>query len=438
MLSISAVHGDGSYYCAGEEPGRWFGDAKALLGLPPLADPAVFKRLLAGLAPDGMKRLVPPHPRRDVGWDLTFSAPKSVSVLWALGDEKMRSSIQQCHDGAVAVALKFMQTQAGFVRRGKGGKSREPGALLFMLRNHHYSRAYDPLIHTHAVAVNLAVRADGTCGAVHSHYFFRAKMLTGSVYQVELARRLNLKLGLEIKPVRVGFHVQGVPKNLCRALSKRWIDIKKYMKSRDEHSAADAQRAALGTRPKKAAVKPEDLRKAWTDLAAKYRWGTEQAQALVMRAGFKTPNHGAFKKALAEAIAHIPVEKRTSRSTVRAAAQLAMKHAIGGTHLLRAMVEIPYFREPLHHIHWVRLFPNAPWWSPGRNLKVPQVVAGGRPRRWGKVVGAKTVSKLEFRIQMRRLFPRMPNWHFTGKLGLPAVRITMAEPRHEQSPQHER
>ena len=438
MLSISVVQGDGTYYGVGDEPGRGFGDAKMLLGLPTTADQVVFKRLLAGLAPDGMKRLVPPHPRRDKGWDLTFSAPKSVSVLWALGDDTLRRKIEQCHDGAVAVALKFMESQAGMTRRGQGGKLREPAALLFMLRKHRISRAGDPGLHTHAVAANLAVRADGTCGAVHSHYFYRAKMMTGAVYQVEFARRLNLTIGLELIPGRVGFHVRGVPKNLCRTLSKRRIEIKKYMNSRGTHRAVDAQRAALSTRPKKVAVKPADLRKAWMDQAAEYRWGPEQAQALVMRSGFSTSDHLGFKKALAEVIAHIPVKKRTSHSTVREATRLAMKFSIGGTHLLRAMVDVPFFREPLHHIRWVRLFPKAPWWSPVHNLKVPQLVVGGRPRRWGKVLWKKPSGPLELRVQMRRLFPRMPNWHFAAKITLPALRITKPERRHEQNPQHER
>lgn len=336
MLSISLVQGDGSYYTAGGEPARWWGDAVPLLGLPRTVDPDRFKNLLKGLTPDGNHRLLPPHPRRDAGWDLTFSAPKSVSVLRAFVDEKTRARIDACHEGAVAAALRLVQSQAGFTRRGQGGTTREPAAMLFMLLKHEVSRDFDPQLHTHAVAINLAVREDRTCGAIHSVLLYRVKMLAGAVYQAELAHSLARNLGLQIETTRVAFRIRGVPRELCRAFSKRRIAVE--AKLNDQSTARDAQKATQHTRPAKAAFDLHALRQKWEKEAGAFLWGREQAEKLLGSGASKeqdiiraerTASKGTASESASRSSAKSEAEPQMSRLHGDAVALLGLPREVG-------------------------------------------------------------------------------------------------------------
>ena len=224
MLSIALpMHGVGhanyylelaqkDYYTAeGNDPGTWFGRGAAKLGLQGAVDSRPYEQLLWGRSPDGRRDLVQNagDPHRQTAWDLTFSAPKSVSVLWALAPKDVRAELEAAHRQAVEVALKFLEETTGLTRRGKGGARMECADLVFALFPHYSSRALDPQVHTHALLINLAVRHDGTTGALWSREFFRAKMAAGAVYQVELAAGLRERLGLVTEPARIGFQVAG-------------------------------------------------------------------------------------------------------------------------------------------------------------------------------------------------------------------------------------
>jgi len=206
MLSIALpMHGVGhanyyvelaqkDYYTAqGNEAGTWFGQGAVKLGLHGEVDSRTFEQLLRGRSPDGRRDLVQNagNPQRQTAWDLTFSAPKSVSVLWALGADDVRGPIEAAHRQAVETALSFLEETTGLTRRGQGGKRMERAELAFALFNHYSSRAFDPQVHTHALLINLAVRQDGTTGALWSQEFFRAKLAAGAMYQVELAAGLR-------------------------------------------------------------------------------------------------------------------------------------------------------------------------------------------------------------------------------------------------------
>ncbi|MFX8500629.1 relaxase domain-containing protein, partial [Acinetobacter baumannii] len=84
------------------------------------------------------------HQNHAAGWDVTFSAPKSVSVLWALSDPNKRSAIENAQRMAVATATTLLEQTAAFARRGKGGAIREPTAGLLLAKfDHHTSRDLD-------------------------------------------------------------------------------------------------------------------------------------------------------------------------------------------------------------------------------------------------------------------------------------------------------
>lgn len=112
--------------------------------------------------------------------DLTFSAPKSVSVLFAVASPEVSGALVECHEEAVRAALGYLEDEAVFVRRGKGGARFEhAGWLIAAAYRHRMSRSLDPQLHTHVVAANLARGADGRFTALHHPSIDRAARTAG-------------------------------------------------------------------------------------------------------------------------------------------------------------------------------------------------------------------------------------------------------------------
>jgi conjugative relaxase-like TrwC/TraI family protein len=124
QLSGVAQSLDDYYTGAGEAAGRWLGAGAELLGLDGEVDPDDLRAVLAGLAP-GSGGLTPngetirTHPRRVPGFDLTFKAPKSVSVLYAVSDDpRVQMAILDAGEAALRDALGWLEREAVHVRRG--------------------------------------------------------------------------------------------------------------------------------------------------------------------------------------------------------------------------------------------------------------------------------------------------------------------------------
>ena len=326
MLSISLpLHGVGhadyylrltqkDYYLAeGNEPGQWFGRGAEKLGLRGEVESQVFEHLLWGRSPDGRQALVQNagDPDRQTAWDLTFSAPKSVSVVWSQAGEAVRDEIVAGHQRAVETALNFVEETTGLTRRGQGGQRMESADLTFATFLHYSSRALDPLVHTHALLINLAVRRDGTTGALWSEEFFRAKLAAGAVYQVQLAAELRQRLGLVTKPARIGFQLAGVSREVCRAFSQRRQKIEGKLAEVGRQDAQTAKWATLGTRPPKAAVSREELLAAWRSRGAQHGWNEARVNDLLHRGQTKSCAAQSLEQEFQERTAELPPEKRT-------------------------------------------------------------------------------------------------------------------------------
>lgn len=132
-----------NYYAEGGEPlPTWHGTAAKEFGLSGTAERSHVERLCSGYHHETEKGLVrnAGTPERNPGHDLTFSAPKSVSVAWAMADEALRKAIGIKHEEAVREALDFIESKAGFARIGKQGQELVRAPLLFALFEHGTSR----------------------------------------------------------------------------------------------------------------------------------------------------------------------------------------------------------------------------------------------------------------------------------------------------------
>jgi hypothetical protein len=173
MLSVTAVDRDAvrkyyRRYATQDDPVLWLGSAVERLGLRAgaPADVDVVTALLAGgrKAAEAVERAavrqqtlraIPTLPARvdqRAGFDLTFSAPKTVSVLVAgLKDQDLQRKVLEVHDMAVKSAVEYIEREAGKVRlQGMGVKAE----LLAAGFRHWTSRAGDPQLHTHVIVMN--------------------------------------------------------------------------------------------------------------------------------------------------------------------------------------------------------------------------------------------------------------------------------------------
>jgi len=311
MLSISKLNSGNAFYCLdiatqdyylngnGEPSGVWI-HTKGTLSLR--LSGTVLREDLAplykGVPPQGEKKLVQNAGKqnRRPGWDLTFSAPKSVSVLWVVAPPDIQKIIQQCHFLAVVRGLEYMEKEAVFARLGKGGKQLLHAGLVAPSFEHATAReasdsnlgASDiltPHLHTHCPIPNLAECEQGWRALYNDMLYFH-KMRGGAVYRAELAKQLRMNLGLQLVRKGFSFEVVGVPQDLCRFLSPRRQEIEKVLRSRFGEkglkTASAAALVALETRQTKKAIPPRShLFEQWRKVAAQFGFTPKHVNKLI-------------------------------------------------------------------------------------------------------------------------------------------------------------
>lgn len=259
------------YLDGGEPPGQWYGTAATHFGLAGQVERDSFMRLLQGYSPDGHNKLVrnAGDAKRTIGFDCTFSAPKSVSVLWSQADKGLREDVQAIHDQAVAKSLDWLESQMT-TRRGAGGKHHLPAKMLLARFNHGTTREGDPQLHTHCVAFNIAVAEDDKTSTLDGRQLYINKMTAGALYRAELAKQLQQQLGLNLRLTQNrsgrtdGFEIAGISEDILQEFSKRAAQIRAHMAEHGGSSAVSAAIAALETRRVKEDIPPRrELFTAW-------------------------------------------------------------------------------------------------------------------------------------------------------------------------------
>ena len=180
------------YLGEGEAPGRWHGRGLEALGLVPGArvGEGQLEALLArGLHPGTGERLGRAWRKDAVtGFDLTFSVPKSVSVLAALRPELSEQIVDAC-EIAVARSIAWLEDNACFSRRGHNGVEHVEGdGYVAAAFRHRTSRAGDPQLHTHALLLNKLRCVDGVWRTLDGTELFDHKKSAGMIYQTGFAK----------------------------------------------------------------------------------------------------------------------------------------------------------------------------------------------------------------------------------------------------------
>ncbi len=276
------------YYVGGREPaGRWI-SATNNFGVTngSTVDNAPFERLHAGLDDSGQPLLTNSGDvtKRVAGLDLTLSAPKSVSIVFALADEGTRRAIDAAQHRACESTIAFLDHHAAFCRRGRNGLHLERASSLTVASFRHGEARpvahddgkifADPNLHTHNVILNCAVRADGTIGALDARHLFSYKMAAGAAYHLALATELQ-KLGFAIDGIGKNgiFEVAGVPRGLREYFSARRREVETALAAEGlttSEAPVLAAAIALGTRSSKQQQGPNDRFTLWSEEASRF------------------------------------------------------------------------------------------------------------------------------------------------------------------------
>ena len=243
------------------------------------ADPDMVARWLdEGVAPSGQCGRA--HGKGSVhGFDLTFCAPKSVSLARVFGGDVGDKAITAAHQTAIAEALEYLAAHAGYTRvhnpvTGNKDLQKLPG-LVAAAYQHETSRAGDPHLHTHVLVPNRQARADGRLVSMDGTSLFHEARAAGIIYQATLRHELHRLIGVEWGPVdaRTGMaEIAGIdPKNIA-AWSTRSTQLREWAASNltvveGAAGVSQAQLAAAqkATRPRK----PESV--SWAELRAQWR-----------------------------------------------------------------------------------------------------------------------------------------------------------------------
>ena len=331
----------------------WAGKGAEALGLRGPVDPDLFRDILEGTVPDGSGRRLGRREKdgsiaHRPGRDLTFSAPKSVSLIALLGND---TAVAAAHDAAVKRTLGWLEAttiqtrmkdpETGFLVHAGGQK------MVAATFTHDTSRNLDPQLHTHAVIANMVQGGDGKWRTMANETLYTRKMLTGMVYRSELARRLE-ELGYRVEKTHADgrFEIARVPRDVIDAFSTRRAEIEAAMDARglgdpgsNPHLAA---RAALVTRAHKRDVDRETLRESWREQALAAGFSADAAvetarQRRTMsvehsgQTAERSPEHGVSGSRLAETARGAGMQRHAdpaAQAVSWAAAHLSEREAV--------------------------------------------------------------------------------------------------------------
>lgn len=277
MLSVSAVKSAANaagyyeqkdnYYFIGEMATEWLGTGAESLGLEGPVKGEVFRAVLEGHLPDGgdLSHMKNGKNTHQPGIDLTFSAPKSVSVLALVAGDTF---LIGAHKRAVAATLNELEKFASTRTMTDGVSALEQtGNLVVATFLHDTSRNLDPQLHTHAIVANATLAAGGwktlssdtRAGSGFNNILWKEQVSIGAMYRGFMRGELEAAgyLLRDAGPHGM-YEVDGVP---TEPFSSRRQDILAAVGM--DAGSREKTRAALDTRKAKDFTSMDDVRDYW-------------------------------------------------------------------------------------------------------------------------------------------------------------------------------
>jgi conjugative relaxase-like TrwC/TraI family protein len=410
--------GADDYYANEGEASEWQGKGAGALGLTGSVDSERFRELLAGrVTEDG--RTSRASTRQDannrIGIDLTFSAPKSVSLQALIGGDP---AIVRAHDLAVERAIAVAEERAQARRKWHGRSRVEDTRNLVVAKfRHETSREGDPQLHTHALVLNLTQRRDGEWRALHNDQIVKTTRYLGAVYRAEFAAELQ-RAGYALRHGRDGFfELAHIERAQLEAFSRRAAHIEARLAegglTRETATSEQAQHAALSTRRRKVSIERQALFAEWRARAAALEIDFPRRNpGLVRDAASRAPGPSGDTDAGTQAAAEgarrgvrFAVSHLTERQAIveeRELLDVALKHAMGRAALRDIEREIERLSASGYLVREAPLY------------RAADALTHGEPRArgvWVSVLTGRGVSREEARhrvdeaIQEGRLVP---------------------------------
>lgn len=259
---IAGYFGADDYYTQGDHPSAFSGGLANQFNLTKTkVTQSVLSRLLLGNVPSGGSIKNAGEGKR-CGLDLTFSAPKSVSIAALVRGDSL---VIEAHNRAVERALADVEKLVG-CRVTEFGQTRfeQTGNALFAKVVHATNREGDPNLHTHSLLLNMTRRNDGQIVALDNQLIFKNKLDLGLVYKASLAVELR-KIGYSLRPTKTGFEIEDISDKEIVLFSKRRRQIEADLADKGLNNASVSQRqvSALETRSKKVEENLEVRKSDW-------------------------------------------------------------------------------------------------------------------------------------------------------------------------------
>jgi len=253
----------------GLENSQWYGQGAEILSLNGQVSIENYNNAYQGLDSQGNSlRQRQSGKKYNPGRDITLSAPKSVTLLGLVKEDK---TVIEAHDKAVSITLNYIERNCIFTRTGKGGVNHlQTDNALFAVFQHDDNRNLDPQLHSHCVIFNQTQGADGKWRSMDNRELYQQKMTIGMVYHHELGRRLQT-LGYELDWRSDGtFDVRGYSQSQLKEFSTRQQEIEKAVGH--QASAATKAKACTSTRRDKVHQAEEERK----ELKLRWRQRAEQ------------------------------------------------------------------------------------------------------------------------------------------------------------------
>ena len=287
-------------YYATTTAGRWSGRGARRLDLRDRVRSNDLRTVLVGKHPQTGRALRGyTGYLRNAAFDITFSVPKSVSLLYALGDDDIRRHVIAAHEAAVDAVIEYMERHAAFGRQQNRSTKevyRVDAELMAASFRHCTSRPVtdrttgetlvDPQLHSHILIPSLVRRPDGTWGAIDSAYLYSHAATAGTVGQAVLRKELidRLGVGVTINHDNGTFEVAGFTASQTWEFSRRRQEIQALEEAYDITTREGRQLAVLATRRvKEEPQADETLFATWRERAKRVRLTPEYVASLCTR-----------------------------------------------------------------------------------------------------------------------------------------------------------
>ena len=327
VASAASYYAEDNYYSQDENRAmsEWAGKGAEALGLSGPVDPADFVKVLSGelgeeklgkiLGKDADGEFIREHRP---GFDVTLSAPKSVSIVAEVGE---RGDVRDAHEAAVTKVLEYIEKNLVGARVTEAGQTRfeKTGNVVAGRFAHTTSRDLDPQTHTHLVIANATMTESGHWRSISNELIYKSQKLLGNIYDSALAANLREK-GYRLEATQDGrWEIAGITREQVEHFSQRSQAIAERLETfgltRETANAAQRESAALRTRDSKTEVDHTALREEWKERASAIGVDFDKIEA-DRKAGLERPTEPATRIEKAEEAVRFALAHLTERESV--------------------------------------------------------------------------------------------------------------------------